>query len=214
MTFRAALLLSALTPFLLASARAENAPQKTETATPIRHLVVIYQENVSFDHYFGTYPSAVNPRGEPTFQARSDTPHANTLVTADLLLKNPNSRAENGKDASLPFRLDRTQASTADQNHAYSAEQQAYHHGLADLFPRYTGRGTPGGVGAFSTRGQVMGYFDGNTVTALELCPELRHERCGLYRYIRSIHTGCARSRVRPDEWHDDREVRTKALHA
>ncbi|MGC5748882.1 alkaline phosphatase family protein [Gluconobacter sp. NFX36] len=166
MTFRATLLLSALTPFLLASAHAEDAPQKTETATPIRHLVVIYQENVSFDHYFGTYPSAVNPPGEPTFQARSNTPRANTLVTADLLLKNPNTRAENGKDASLPFRLDRTQASTADQNHAYSAEQQAYHHGLADLFPRYTGRGTPGGVGAFSTRGQVMGYFDGNTVTA------------------------------------------------
>lgn len=25
------------------------------TATPIKHLVVIFQENVSFDHYFGTY---------------------------------------------------------------------------------------------------------------------------------------------------------------
>ena len=28
------------------------------TATPIKHLVVIFQENVSFDHYFGTYPNA------------------------------------------------------------------------------------------------------------------------------------------------------------
>lgn len=166
MTFRSLLLLSGLTPLLLAPAYAAAAHQP-ETATPIRHLVVIYQENVSFDHYFGTYPSAVNPVGEPAFQARSDTPRANTLVTADLLLKNPNTRLENGQNATLPFRLDRTQASTADQNHAYSAEQQAYHHGLADLFPRYTGRGTPGGVGAFSTRGQVMGYFDGNTVTAL-----------------------------------------------
>src|SRR5580658_9126172 len=27
-----------------------------KTATPIRHLVVIFNENVSFDHYFGTYP--------------------------------------------------------------------------------------------------------------------------------------------------------------
>ena len=26
------------------------------TTTPIKHLVVIFQENVSFDHYFGTYP--------------------------------------------------------------------------------------------------------------------------------------------------------------
>jgi len=28
----------------------------SHTATPIKHLVVIFQENVSFDHYFGTYP--------------------------------------------------------------------------------------------------------------------------------------------------------------
>ena len=26
------------------------------TRTPIKHVVVIFQENVSFDHYFGTYP--------------------------------------------------------------------------------------------------------------------------------------------------------------
>ncbi len=24
------------------------------TATPIQHIVVIFQENISFDHYFGT----------------------------------------------------------------------------------------------------------------------------------------------------------------
>ena len=30
------------------------------TATPIKHVVVIYGENVSFDHYFGTYPDATN----------------------------------------------------------------------------------------------------------------------------------------------------------
>jgi phospholipase C len=37
------------------------------TSTPIKHLVVIFQENVSFDHYFGTYPNATNPAGEPSF---------------------------------------------------------------------------------------------------------------------------------------------------
>ena len=166
MTLRSALLLTTLLPFLHAPAHAAET-QPPEPITPIHHLVVIYQENVSFDHYFGTYPSAANPAGEPAFHAAAATPNANTLIAADLLLKNPNTRAENGRDASLPFRLDRTQASTADQNHAYTAEQQAYHHGLADLFPRHTGRGALGGVGAFSTRGQVMGYFDGNTVTAL-----------------------------------------------
>lgn len=137
------------------------------TRTPIKHLVVIYQENVSFDHYFGTYPVASNPRGEPAFKASAQTPRANTLLDANLLETNPNAGQENGKDAALPFRLDRTQASTADQNHLYTAEQMAYNNGRADLFPRYTGRGTPGGAGAFATRGQVMGYFDGNTVTAL-----------------------------------------------
>ena len=39
------------------------------TSTPIKHLVVIFQENVSFDHYFGTYPHAANPTGEPSFHA-------------------------------------------------------------------------------------------------------------------------------------------------
>ena len=33
------------------------------TATPIKHVVVIFQENVSFDHYFGTYPNATNTDG-------------------------------------------------------------------------------------------------------------------------------------------------------
>ncbi len=34
------------------------------TTTPIQHLVVIFQENVSYDHYFATYPVAANPAGE------------------------------------------------------------------------------------------------------------------------------------------------------
>ena len=143
-------------------------PEAAPTATPIKHLVVIFQENVSFDHYFATYPKATNPPGEPAFTAAPDTPKVDNLATANLLSNNPNfTNKENGSDAAEPFRLDRTQASTADQNHAYTAEQQAYDGGKADLFPKYTGKGTPGGVGAFGTKGQVMGYFDGNTVTAM-----------------------------------------------
>ena len=95
-------------------------------------------------------------------------PAVNNLANAHLLTNNPNfTNTANGSDAAEPFRLDRTQANTADQNHAYTAEQQAYDGGKADLFPKYTGKGTPGGVGAFGTKGQVMGYFDGNTVTAM-----------------------------------------------
>ncbi len=37
--------------------------------TPIRYLMIIYDENISFDHFFATYPHAENPPGGPTFDA-------------------------------------------------------------------------------------------------------------------------------------------------
>jgi len=44
--------------------------------------VVIFQENVSFDHYFGTYPNAQNNPGETSFKASKHTPTSiNTLLT-------------------------------------------------------------------------------------------------------------------------------------
>jgi phospholipase C len=138
-----------------------------KTATPIKHLVVIFNENVSFDHYFATYPKAANPPGEPPFTAVRGTPKVNNLANAGLLTHNPNAGTANGADAAGPFRLDPTQANTADQNHAYTAEEQAYDGGKADLFPKYTGKGSASGAGAFATKGQVMGYFDGNTVGAM-----------------------------------------------
>jgi phospholipase C len=150
-----------------ASASRVSPQDAAKTATPIKHLVIIFNENVSFDHYYATYPKAANPPGEPHFFGARWTPRSNNLINARLLTKNPNTNPENGADAALPFRLDRTQANTQDQNHAYTAEQQAYDGGKADLFPKYTGKGTPGGAGAFGTKGQVMGYFDGDTVTAL-----------------------------------------------
>ncbi|MGC1869605.1 MAG: alkaline phosphatase family protein [Acidobacteriaceae bacterium] len=136
------------------------------TATPIKHVVVIFGENISFDHYFGTYPKALNPKGEPQFAAISGTPTVNGFTDA-LLKKNPNFlNTGNGSGAINPFRLDRTQASTADQDHSYTPEQRAFHAGLMDSFPEYTG--VPGPPpGGETNRGLVMGYYDGNTVTAL-----------------------------------------------
>src|SRR5581483_2174911 len=140
-----------------------------KTATPIKHLVVIFDENRSFDHYFGTYPNALNPEGEPVFEPARHTPRDinNLLSNPALLDNNPNLNPANGAGATNPFRLDRTQANTRSQSHNYTKEQQAYDGGKNDLFPLDVGRGTAGGAGAFGTTGQVMGYFDGNTVTAL-----------------------------------------------
>ena len=58
------------------------------TATPIKHLVIIFQENISFDHYFGTYPNAQNLKGENPFYAAPDTPGVNGYSPA-LLTHNP-----------------------------------------------------------------------------------------------------------------------------
>lgn len=138
-----------------------------QTATPIKHLVVIFDENRSFDHYFGTYPVAANPPGEPAFHGSLFTPRVQGL-NALLRLFNPNKlNAANGVNAVNPFRLDRTQANTEGQSHAYTAEQLAYDDGKADLFPLHTGNNTVNSSGAFGTHGLVMGYYDGNTVTAL-----------------------------------------------
>lgn len=139
-----------------------------KTATPIKHIVIIFQENISFDHYFGTYPVATNPKGEPQFRAAAGTPTVNGLTTA-LLKNNPNLNPQNGAGATNPFRFDRAAAATEDQNHDYLPEQEAFDGGLMDLFPAFTGTpGPPPSAPAQAlTTGQTMGYYDGNTVTAL-----------------------------------------------
>ncbi len=101
-------------------AQAQSTPG---TVTQIQHLVVIFQENISFDHYFATYPNATNPQGEPKFTPAAGTPSVNGLSAA-LLTDNPNAlNSANGTGATNPFRLDRSQAATADQNrHNYAPE--------------------------------------------------------------------------------------------
>jgi len=142
-----------------------------ETTTPIEHVVVIFQENVSFDHYFASYPDAANPPGEPFFEADLGTPAVNGM-TGVLLSNNPNANnPANDPNAINPFRFDRGQASTCDQDHNYGAEQSAFDQGLMDFFPASTGTGEgafcAGAYAYGKDKGLVMGYFDGNTVTAL-----------------------------------------------
>ena len=147
----------------LATTQAIAAPVVTangdDTATPIKYLVVMYQENVSFDHYFATYPHAENLPGEPAFHARAGTPTVNGL-SGPLLSANRN--------AAPPFRLDRLRAATCDQDHEYTAEQRAYDRGLVDKAVDSTGTGSMTNQGNTACRPEdVMGYFDGNTVTAI-----------------------------------------------
>jgi phospholipase C len=139
------------------SDRLSRAAGGPSTSTPIKHVVVIFQENVSFDHYFGTYPKAPNPPGEPAFHRRNGTPTVNGL-TPFLLNQNPNGVN--------PQRLGPSQALTCDQNHDYTPEQLAFDNGLMDMFPENTQveSCTPPDL---SIPGLVMDYYDGNTVTGL-----------------------------------------------
>ena len=146
--------------------------QAPATSTPIQHVVVIFGENRSFDHYFGTYPHAMNPLGEPRFTAAAGTPTNinNYNQTPSLLTNNPNLNPANGSSAANPFRLDRSQALTAGMNHSYGPEQSSFDNGAMDLFPISTGSaGAPPNYypPVIFTKGLVMGYYDGNTVTAM-----------------------------------------------
>ncbi|HXX92087.1 MAG TPA: alkaline phosphatase family protein, partial [Planctomycetota bacterium] len=134
------------------NARPKTPAHSFHTDTPIKHVVVIFQENVSFDHYFATYPHAQNTTaGEPKFFAKPGTPTVNNLESAGLLTKNPNTIN--------PFRYSRVGCETNDNDHGYHDEQAMFDGGLMDKFTQ-NDNGNP-------TPLQTMGYFDGNTVTAL-----------------------------------------------
>jgi phospholipase C len=163
--------------------KASHAADFGTTRTPIKHLVVIFDENVSFDHYFGTYPYAENLPGETPFHAQPGTPTVNGLYTNEtrngptgpLLTANPNG--------ANPVRLGPNVPMTCDQDHGYTAEQSAADHGAEDEYPQYTGYGSETlatCLNGFSYNGSpevvppgngstpaVLSYYDGNTVTAL-----------------------------------------------
>ncbi|WP_299138756.1 alkaline phosphatase family protein, partial [uncultured Corynebacterium sp.] len=140
------------------------------TTTPIEHVVVIYSENISFDHYFGTYPNALNKDGEklqgsekdaPKFTAKKDTPKAKNLENDGVMGdKNPNSVK--------PFRIGPDHAVTTDQNHHYGDEQAAYNGGKMDKFPETVSTDIDkSSNGYYAVPGMTMGYYDGNTVTGM-----------------------------------------------
>jgi phospholipase C len=137
-----------------ASAASAEPAMAGSGTTPIKHLVVMFQENVSFDHYFGVYPKVTAKAGAAAvFTARPGTPAINGL-SAVLLEHNPNS--------ANPMRLDRSESHTCSMNHNYAPEQRAYDGGKADRFVEETGNRQPG-----CDSKTVMGYYDGATVTAM-----------------------------------------------
>jgi len=155
--------------------------------TPIQHVVVIFQENESFDHYFGTYPVAANTAGEDQFSAAVGTPSVTNLAdtpgqggTGTLLTNNPNganpARLDPGANAAGVYNasLDAHGSNaginsilTCSQNHNYTPEQNAFDGGLMDKFPASVGStsAAPEPGEPACTANQNLDYYDGNTVT-------------------------------------------------
>ncbi|HYA98468.1 MAG TPA: alkaline phosphatase family protein [Methylomirabilota bacterium] len=156
----------ALTLVPVVPASADRDRDDFPSNTPIKHVVVVFQENVSFDHYFGTYPHAANLPGELDFRAKRDTPTVNGLESAGLLTGNPNGVN--------PVRIPPSIPVTCDEDHNYRDEQWAFHGGLMDRFTTPVPNQDPSKAASpFSCNdanlgpNSVMDYYDGNTVTAL-----------------------------------------------
>jgi phospholipase C len=110
-----------------------TATTSNSTRTPIKHIIVIFQENNSFDHYFGTYPQATNPHNEPSFISAQGTPTVNNLLTRNLL-------PPNNPNLSQPHRIDRSNSVTCNPLHDYTDEQKSYNGGKMNLFVQNDGK--------------------------------------------------------------------------
>lgn len=154
-----------ITTFGHSTTTASNATAtSSSTRTPINHIIVIFQENNSFDHYFGTYPSATNPKGESHFTPASGTPKVNNLEWPNYLLKNNPNKYQ-------PQRISPNQGKICSPLHEYTVEQKSYNGGKMDKFVENDGSTsldpalTACEIG--NNNNVVMDYYDGNTVTAL-----------------------------------------------
>ena len=168
-----ALLLGLFSISPMTTAAEDQTASSASAATPIQHLVVIFQENVSFDHYFATYPIAANTSGV-TFKAEghvtvnnlASTPGAGGVGT--LLTNNPNKDAS-GNQVN-PKRYNPANINdilTCDQNHNYDTEQKSFNNGAMDKFVTTVGTGSgKSPTGQSCNAADVMNYYDGNTVTA------------------------------------------------
>src|SRR5258708_10988392 len=98
--------------FTMVQATAES---DNGTHSPIKHTIILYQENISFDHYFGTYGHSSN--GIPSGSTLSYTNGVSTW--------GPYS----------PTQLSGiTQRRTCDVDHSYTDMIRIFDHGAMDKF--------------------------------------------------------------------------------
>ncbi|MBO0828385.1 MAG: phospholipase [Streptosporangiales bacterium] len=112
-----------LFPGSMRKALAATTPAELATLRQIEHVLVLIQENRSFDHYFGTLSGV---RG-------FDDPNAQTLSTGRSVLYQPD--AANPDGYTLPYHLDTTTTSAAaihDVDHGWPTMHKAWNDGRMD----------------------------------------------------------------------------------
>lgn len=144
LTAAAAMTAGLLVPFATAQA-AEN--DGTATNSPIKHLVVIYQENRSYDNYFGTYPSA------PGFNALPGTPKAEGIPDGSYNLDEKGNKV-------APFLFTKEELQTPDVDHGFDDMAKAANGGKMDGFYMASENHSKG------TGRLAMGYYDYNALPA------------------------------------------------
>ncbi|HEY4082881.1 MAG TPA: phospholipase C, phosphocholine-specific [Burkholderiaceae bacterium] len=100
-----------------------QAPAQRGSLKDIKHVVMLMQENRSFDHYFGTMAGV---RG-------FDDPAAMKLPNGDSVFKQPD--AVNPSGYLLPFHLDTTRSSAQkipSTNHSWETQHEAWNAGAMD----------------------------------------------------------------------------------
>jgi phospholipase C len=128
---RGGVILAIVGSLAVAAAPTPAAAADPTPATPIEHVVVLMQENHTFDNYFGTFPGA-------------DGASPDTCIPVD-----PTAPA---LDCIKPYHLDSTR--TVDLHHGSSISKAAYNNGTMDGFIAVqNARNLPGVV--------AMGYYDG-----------------------------------------------------
>lgn len=119
-------------------------PKRAGTLKDIKHVVLLMQENRSFDHYFGTL-SGVRGFGDP---------NALTLSTGKSVFHQPDAANPNGY--LLPFHLDSFSTNAQklpSTSHAWKVQHQAWNGGRMDQWlPAH--RAADGADGPYT-----MGYF-------------------------------------------------------
>ena len=120
----AAAVLPAL-PWSIRRALSVHAHNKTGTINDVEHVVILMQENRSFDHYFGTL------RGVRGFADRFPIPLANG---------NPVWHQSNGNREVLPFRFNKDSMNAAlipSMPHGFPDAQAAWNQGSFGYWPKY-----------------------------------------------------------------------------